>query len=85
MLNSVIMRAQMANEAPDFNGGRLRISYCTQSNEVPPKFILFCNNPNYFHFSYQRYLENVIRESFGFTNCPIKLVIRAKRNDIPTV
>lgn len=82
LLNSVILKAQMDNEAPDFNGGRLKISYCTQTKDVPPTFILFCNNPNYFHFSYQRYLENVIRKQFGFLNCPIKLLIRGKRDDI---
>lgn len=82
LLNSVILKAQMENEAPDFNGGRLRISYCTQSDEVPPTFVLFCNNPNYFHFSYQRYLENVIRETFGYNNCPIRLVIRGKRSGL---
>lgn len=85
MLNSVIMKAQMDNEAPDFNGGRLRISYATQTKDVPPTFIVFCNNPNYFHFSYQRYLENVIREQFGFNNCPIRLLIRSKREDISEV
>ncbi|MFA6625168.1 MAG: ribosome biogenesis GTPase Der [Bacilli bacterium] len=83
LLNSVILKAQMDNEAPDFNGGRLKITYCTQSDGVPPTFIFFCNNPNYFHFSYQRYLDNVIRKSFGFTNCPIQLVIRGKRAGIP--
>lgn len=82
LLNSVLLKAQMDNEAPDFNGGRLKISYCTQTKDVPPTFILFCNNPNYFHFSYQRYLENVIRNQFGFLNCPIKLLIRGKRDDI---
>ena len=82
MLNSVIMKAQMDNEAPDFNGGRLKINYCTQTKAVPPTFILFVNNPNYFHFSYQRYLENCIRKQFGFTNCPIKLLVRSKRDDI---
>jgi GTP-binding protein len=82
MLNSVIMKAQMDNEAPDFNGGRLKINYCTQTKAVPPTFILFVNNPNYFHFSYQRYLENCIRKQFGFTNSPIKLLVRSKRDDI---
>ena len=81
LLNSVLLKAQMDNEAPDFNGGRLRISYATQTKDVPPTFILFCNNPNYFHFSYQRYLENVIRTQFGFTDCPIRLLIRSKRED----
>ena len=82
MLNSAIRKAQMDNEAPDFNGGRLKISYATQTDDVPPTFLLFCNNPNYFHFSYQRYLENVIRKDFGFTTCPVKLVIRGKRSGI---
>lgn len=82
MLNSAIRKAQMDNEAPDFNGGRLKISYATQTDDVPPTFLLFCNNPNYFHFSYQRYLENVIRKDFGFTTCPVKLVIRRKRSGI---
>ena len=82
LLNSVILKAQMDNEAPDFNGGRLKISYCTQSKDVPPTFVMFCNNPNYFHFSYQRYLENVIRTQFGFDNGPIRLLIRSKRDDM---
>ncbi|MFA6830476.1 MAG: ribosome biogenesis GTPase Der [Bacilli bacterium] len=83
MLNSVILKAQNENEAPDFNGGRLKISYCTQTDDVPPTFICFCNNPNYFHFSYKRYLENTIRESFGFDKCPIRFIIRGKRSLMP--
>ncbi len=79
LLNSLIMKAQLDNEAPDFNGGRLRISYCTQSDDVPPTFVLFVNNPNYFHFSYRRYLENAIRKEFGFDCCPINLLVRSKR------
>ncbi len=83
MLNSAILKAQMDNEAPNFNGGRLKINYATQTKDVPPTFVVFCNNPNYFHFSYRRYLENVIREQFGFSNCPIKLLVRGKREGIP--
>ena len=83
MLNSAILKAQMDNEAPNFNGGRLKINYATQTKDVPPTFVIFCNNPNYFHFSYRRYLENVIREQFGFNNCPIKLLVRGKREGIP--
>lgn len=82
LLNSTIVKAQMDNEAPNFNGGRLKISYATQTKDVPPTFVIFCNNPNYFHFSYQRYLENVIRTQFGFDICPIKLIIRGKKNSI---
>ena len=79
LLNSVITRAQMDNEAPNFNGGRLKIGYANKVEGKIPTFVLFCNNPKYFHFSYKRYLENVIRENFGFDNCPINLVIRNKR------
>ncbi len=81
LLNSLIRRAQLDNEAPDFNGGRLKISYITQTKDSIPTFIVFCNNPNYFHFSYKRYLENVIRKEFGFNNCPIRLLVRAKREE----
>ena len=81
----MILKAQMDNEAPDFNGGRLKISYCTQIEGKVPTFILFVNNPNYFHFSYRRYLENSIRETFGFENCPIKLIVRSKRNDLSEI
>lgn len=84
MLNSTIRKAQMDNEAPNFNGGRLSISYATQTDDVPPTFVVFCNNPNYFHFSYKRYLENVIREQYGFNNCPIRLVVRGKRDSLPS-
>lgn len=84
LLNSTILKAQLDNEAPNFNGGRLKITYATQTKDVPPTFVIFCNNPNYFHFSYQRYLENVIRSQFGFNNCPIKIVIRGKKDSILT-
>ena len=79
LLNSVITRAQMDNEAPNFNGGRLKIGYANKVEGKIPTFVLFCNNTKYFHFSYKRYLENVIRENFGFDNVPINLVIRSKR------
>lgn len=82
LLNSVILKAQMDNEAPNFNGGRLKINYATQTRDKIPTFAIFCNNPNYFHFSYKRYLENVIRTQFGFNNCPIKLLIRGKKSSI---
>lgn len=85
LLNSMIMKAQMDNEAPDFNGGRLKISYCTQVDGKIPTFILFVNNPNYFHFSYRRYLENLIRNTFGFNSCPLKLIVRSKRNDLQEI
>lgn len=76
-LNNVVMDAQMSNPAPDFNGGRLRIKYAAQVGIRPPTFVLFCNNPEHLHFSYQRYIENQLRYSFGFEGTPLTIVARA--------
>lgn len=78
LLNSVIEDAQIMNEAPDFNGGRLRIYYANQVSIKPPTIVLFCNDPNYVHFSYERYLKNKLRETFVFDGSPIKLIFRRK-------
>jgi GTP-binding protein len=53
----------------------------TQISVAPPTFVIFCNNAELFHFSYQRYLENSQRETFGFTGTPIKLIIRERGED----
>lgn len=78
LLNRVIRDAQMMNEAPDFNGGRLKITYVQQVGIMPPKFALFVNNPSFMHFSYQRYLENRLRDSFNLDGTPIDFVLRKK-------
>ena len=62
-----------------FNGGRLRIYYVSQVAIEPPTFVFFVNNPNFVHFSYERYLENKIREAFDFEGTPIKLIFRERR------
>lgn len=80
VLNDVILDATIANLAPIFNGDRLRISYATQSGTTPPTFVLFVNDPNYMHFSYQRYLENKIREAFILDGTPVQFILR-KRED----
>lgn len=78
LLNNVLIKAQMQNQPPVFNGDRLRISYATQVQAQIPTFVLFCNDPKYLHFSYGRYLEKKIRESFGFKNTPITLYFKSK-------
>jgi GTP-binding protein len=78
ILNQVVLDAQVMNEAPMFNGGRVKISYATQSETCPPTFILFCNNPNFMHFSYLRYLDNTFRTSFKLAHTPIKILCRKK-------
>ena len=78
VLNDVILDATIMNQAPIFNGDRLRISYATQASTCPPTFVLFVNDPNYMHFSYQRYLENKIREAFILDGTPIYFILRKK-------
>ncbi|MBO8414555.1 MAG: ribosome biogenesis GTPase Der [Firmicutes bacterium] len=78
ILNQVILDAQLSNQAPDFNGGRIKINYISQFETCPPSFALFVNNPKFMHFSYERYLENVLRKTCGLETTPIKLVMRKK-------
>lgn len=80
MLNDVINQAQINNQAPIFNGDRLKVTYVTQAKAQIPTFVLFCNNPKYLHFSYARYLEKKIRDSFGFLNTPITLYFKSKNS-----
>ena len=78
LLNQVVQDAQMMNEAPDFNGGRLKIYFVNQANSCPPTFVLFVNRPKYAHFSYLRYIENKLRDSFNLDGTPIELVLRER-------
>lgn len=78
LLNDLLQEAQMMNEAPDFNGGRVRIYFAEQVSIKPPSIVLFVNNPNYMHFSYLRYIENRIRESFDFDGTPINFILRKR-------
>ena len=78
LLNDVIQDAQTMNEAPDCNGGRLKIYFANQANSCPPTFVLFVNNPKYAHFSYLRYIENRLRESFNLSGTPIDIVLRKR-------
>ena len=78
MLNTVLADAQTRVQPPTDKGRRLKIYYMTQVGVKPPHFVVFCNDRRLFHFSYQRYLENCIRNTFGLEGTPIVLSIRQK-------
>lgn len=78
ILNEFLMDVTAMNPPKLFNKGMAKFSYMTQIQTKPPTFLVFVNNPNYVHFSYERYLENKLRELFQFTGSPIKLLIRKK-------
>jgi GTP-binding protein len=78
-LNKVIADAQMFNQTPEFNHGRLKIVYASQVSVCPPTFVMFCNNPSFAHFSYTRYLENRLRETFDFSGSPINIIYRMRK------
>ena len=78
-LNQVIQKAQDKHPAPSHAGRQLKIYYGTQVRSDPPTFLLYVNDPQLAHFTYQRYLENRIRETYSFLGTPIRLVFRARR------
>jgi GTP-binding protein len=78
VLNDVVMDAVMMNPTPTDKGRRLKITYVTQVSVKPPTFVLFVNDPELLHFSYKRYLENQIRDAFGFKGTPIRIIARKK-------
>ena len=78
VLNDVLIDAQAMNSTTTFNGGRLRIYYANQVAVTPPTFVLFSNDPEYLHFSYKRYIENRLRDAFGFEGTPIHIICRKR-------
>ena len=78
VLNDVLIDAQTMNPTTTFNGGRLKIYYANQVSVCPPTFVLFTNDPQYLHFSYKRYLENRLRDAFGFEGTPIHILCRKR-------
>ena len=78
MLNELLNSAMEKCQPPSDKGKRLKIYYMTQASVAPPTFIFFCNNAELFHFSYQRYLENCVREAFGFRGTPIRIVVKQR-------
>lgn len=78
VLNDVLRDSIAVNQPPTDKGRRLRINYMTQVGVKPPSFVLFVNDRDLMHFSYERYLQNRLREAFGFTGSPLRLYIRNK-------
>ena len=78
MLNELLAQATTRVQQPTDKGKRLKIYYMTQATTKPPTFVFFCNRADLFHFSYQRYLENRIRETFGLEGTPIRIVVRER-------
>ncbi len=78
MLNDLLNEATNRVQPPSDKGKRLKIYYMTETSIAPPTFVIFCNSAELFHFSYQRYIENCIRDTFGFAGTPIRIVIRQK-------
>ncbi len=81
VLNEVVADAVALQEPPSDKGKKLRIYYITQASVKPPTFVLFVNNKELMHFSYLRYIENQIRETFGFMGTPLKFVVRERKEN----
>lgn len=78
MLNDLLSYATARVQPPSDKGKRLKLYYMTQASTKPPTFVVFCNSKDLFHYSYQRYIENQIREAFGLDCTPIKLIVRER-------
>ncbi len=79
VLNEVILDAQLMTPPPTHKGQRLKIYYASQVAVGPPTFVLFVNDPELLHFSYQRYLENRLREAFGFVGTTLRIIARERK------
>ena len=82
VLNEVILDAQLANPAKPHNGKKFKIYYASQVSTAPCTIVLFCNDPDLMHFSYERYIENKLREAFGFEGVPIHIIARKRPDTI---
>jgi GTP-binding protein len=80
-LNDVVSEAVMMNEPPSEKGRQLKIYYATQVSVQPPTFVIFVNDTEIVHFSYERYLDNYFRKSFGFEGTPIRILFRSKKKE----
>lgn len=80
LLNDILSDAQNALQPPATSGRRLRIYYATQQSVMPPTFVFFVNDESLMHFSYERYLENHFRKSFGFEGTPLRFILRERQN-----
>ncbi len=83
LLNDLLTDLTARVQPPTDKGRRLKIYYMTQTGTNPPTFVIFCNSKELFHFSYQRYIENALRDAFDFSGTPIRLVLKQKGEDQP--
>ena len=81
VLNEILARATAMKQPPSDKGKRLKLFYITQASVAPPTFVIFVNDREMMHFSYTRYIENQIRENFGFRGTPIRFIIRERGED----
>ena len=81
LINTVIEEAVMLHQPPSYKGKRLKIYFVNQEGIRPPKFVFYVNNKGLVHFSYERYLENKIRENFDFTGTPIELHFKNRKEE----
>lgn len=82
MLNDMLGDATAKVQPPSDKGKRLKIYYMTQASVAPPTFVIFANSIELFHFSYQRYIENCLRETFGFRGTPVRIIIRERGDKV---
>jgi len=80
-LNKVIHEAQDRHPAPSVKGRQLKMYYGTQVRSDPPTFLIYVNDPKLAHFTYRRYIENRIRDEYGFLGTPIRIVMKARREN----
>ena len=81
VLNEIMARAVSMQQPPTDKGKRLKLFYITQASVKPPTFVIFVNDKEMMHFSYTRYIENQIRDSFGFKGTPLHFIIRERKED----
>jgi len=80
VLNELLQDAIAVNPPPAYKGRPLKVLFMTQAGIEPPRFVIFVNDPELMHFSYLRFLENKLRETFGFEGAPIKLIVRSRKS-----
>ena len=81
VLNEIMTEAVAMQQPPSDKGKRLRLYYITQASVKPPTFVIFVNDKELMHFSYTRYIENQIRNAFGFKGTPLKFIIRERKDN----
>jgi GTPase len=81
VLNEIMSEAVAMQQPPSDKGKRLKLYYITQVSVKPPTFVIFVNDKELMHFSYTRYIENQIRESFGFKGTPLRFIIRERKDN----